>query len=83
MKTSTDRMLTTHTGSLPRSKALSTMLVKREQRNPFDQAAFEADNLHRREPPATEDLMWTKLRSQLSEPMEAIDPLADQHPGSP
>ena len=34
MKTSTDRVLTTHTGSLPRSKALSAMLVKREQRKP-------------------------------------------------
>jgi 5-methyltetrahydropteroyltriglutamate--homocysteine methyltransferase len=43
MKTSTDRMLTTHTGSLPRSKALSSMLIKREQKKPFDQAAFEAE----------------------------------------
>ena len=43
MKTSTDRILTTHTGSLPRSKALSAMLVKREQKKPFDQAAFQAE----------------------------------------
>ena len=43
MKTSTERILTTHTGSLPRSKALSAMLVKREQRKPFDKAAFEAE----------------------------------------
>jgi 5-methyltetrahydropteroyltriglutamate--homocysteine methyltransferase len=43
MKTSTDRILTTHTGSLPRSKALSAMLVKREQRKPFDQAEFQAE----------------------------------------
>lgn len=43
MKTSTDRILTTHTGSLPRTKALSQMLVKREQRKPFDKAAFEAE----------------------------------------
>jgi 5-methyltetrahydropteroyltriglutamate--homocysteine methyltransferase len=43
MKTSTDRILTTHTGSLPRSKALSAMLVKREQRKPYDQAAFQAE----------------------------------------
>jgi len=40
LKTSTDRILTTHTGSLPRSKALSAMLVKREQRKPFDREAF-------------------------------------------
>ena len=43
MKTSTDRILTTHTGSLPRSKALSAMLVKREQRKPYDAAAFQAE----------------------------------------
>ena len=43
MKTSTDRILTTHTGSLPRSKALSAMLVKREQRKPYDTAAFEVE----------------------------------------
>ena len=43
MKTSTDRILTTHTGSLPRSKALSAILVKREQRKPYDTAAFHAE----------------------------------------
>jgi 5-methyltetrahydropteroyltriglutamate--homocysteine methyltransferase len=43
MKTSTDRILTTHTGSLPRSKALSAMLVKREQKKAFDQAVFQAE----------------------------------------
>jgi 5-methyltetrahydropteroyltriglutamate--homocysteine methyltransferase len=43
MKTSTDRILTTHTGSLPRSKALSAMLVKREQRKPYDTAAFQVE----------------------------------------
>src|SRR5258707_7334367 len=43
MKTSTDRILTTHAGSLPRSKALSAMLVKREQRKPYDTAAFAAE----------------------------------------
>jgi 5-methyltetrahydropteroyltriglutamate--homocysteine methyltransferase len=43
MKTSEERILTTHTGSLPRSKALSAMLVKREQRKPYDHAALEAE----------------------------------------
>ena len=43
MKASTDRILTTHTGSLPRSKALSAMLVKREQRKAYDAAAFHAE----------------------------------------
>ncbi len=40
MKTSIDGILTTHTGSLPRSKALSSLLVKREQRKPYDDAAL-------------------------------------------
>lgn len=43
MKTSTDRILTTHTGSLPRSKTLSSLLVKREQRKPFDEAELRAE----------------------------------------
>jgi 5-methyltetrahydropteroyltriglutamate--homocysteine methyltransferase len=43
MKTSTDQILTTHTGSLPRSKALSAMLVRREQRKPFDEAELRAE----------------------------------------
>jgi hypothetical protein len=46
MQASTDRILTTHTGSLPRSKALSALLVKREQRKPFDPAAL-ADEIAR------------------------------------
>ncbi len=43
MKNSGDRILTTHTGSLPRSKALSAMLVKREQRKPYDPSALQAE----------------------------------------
>ncbi len=43
MKTSTERILTTHTGSLPRTKALSALLVKREQRKPFDSAVLKAE----------------------------------------
>lgn len=43
MLTSRDHILTTHTGSLPRSKALSAMLVKREQRKPYDEQALEAE----------------------------------------
>ena len=45
MKSSSDRILTTHTGSLPRSKALSALLVKREQRKAYDGNAL-ADNIH-------------------------------------
>ena len=40
MKRSTSRILTTHTGSLPRSKALQELLRLREERLPYDPAAF-------------------------------------------
>ena len=43
MKSSSDRILTTHTGSLPRSKALSALLVKREQRKTYDAGALQAE----------------------------------------
>ena len=43
MKNSNDRILTTHTGSLPRSKALSALLVKREQRKPYDPGVLQAE----------------------------------------
>ena len=42
MKTSTDRILTTHTGSLPRPKPLIDVIIAREQGKPIDAAAFEA-----------------------------------------
>ena len=43
MKSSSDRILTTHTGSLPRSKALSALLVKREQHKTYDAGALQAE----------------------------------------
>ncbi len=42
MKTSTDRILTTHTGSLPRPKSLIETIIAREQGKPVDPATFEA-----------------------------------------
>jgi 5-methyltetrahydropteroyltriglutamate--homocysteine methyltransferase len=36
MKTSTDRILTTHVGSLPRPPALRDLLVKKDQGQPYD-----------------------------------------------
>jgi len=36
MKTSTDRILTTHVGSLPRPAALRELLVKKDQGQPYD-----------------------------------------------
>ena len=41
MKRSTDRILTTHTGSLPRPPDLEQMLFDREEGRPVDRAAFD------------------------------------------
>jgi 5-methyltetrahydropteroyltriglutamate--homocysteine methyltransferase len=41
MKTSQDRILTTHTGSLPRGDALSDILVAKANGEAFDAAAFD------------------------------------------
>src|SRR4051812_40335799 len=42
MKTSTDRILTTHTGSLPRPKPLLDIILGREQGEKIDAVTFEA-----------------------------------------
>jgi len=41
MKTSRDRILTTHVGSLPRPKALYDEIVAKEEGRPLDEAVFE------------------------------------------
>jgi 5-methyltetrahydropteroyltriglutamate--homocysteine methyltransferase len=41
MKFSTDRILTTHVGSLPRSQAVVDLLLKRETGAPYDHAEFD------------------------------------------
>ena len=43
MKLSTDRILTTHVGSLPRPQALVDLLVKKDQDQPYDHAAFDRE----------------------------------------
>ena len=43
MKTSTDRILTTHTGSLPRPKPLIDLILRREKGEAVDATAFEAE----------------------------------------
>src|SRR6202051_3542563 len=43
MKTSTDRILTTHTGSLPRPKPLLDLILAKEQGQSIDAATFEAE----------------------------------------
>jgi 5-methyltetrahydropteroyltriglutamate--homocysteine methyltransferase len=40
---SRDRILTTHVGSLPRSEALSELLVRREESQSYDQAQLDAE----------------------------------------
>jgi 5-methyltetrahydropteroyltriglutamate--homocysteine methyltransferase len=44
MKTSTDRILTTHTGSLPRPQPLAEMILGRERGDKIDSAAYEASS---------------------------------------
>ena len=41
MKLSVDRILTTHVGSLPRSAAVTELLLKKERGEPYDQAQFD------------------------------------------
>ena len=41
MQTSRDRILTTHTGSLPRPPELRALLVKKDQGEPYDKAELE------------------------------------------
>jgi 5-methyltetrahydropteroyltriglutamate--homocysteine methyltransferase len=52
MKTSTDRILTTHTGSLPRSKALIDLILRREK-----DAAVTAQALETEVSRATDDVV--------------------------
>jgi 5-methyltetrahydropteroyltriglutamate--homocysteine methyltransferase len=42
MRLSTDRILTTHVGSLPRSATLVELLYKKDNGDPYDGAAFDA-----------------------------------------
>ncbi len=41
MRTSRDRILTTHVGSLPRSQAVTDQLLKKERGEPYDRAEFD------------------------------------------
>ena len=43
MKTSSDRILTTHTGSLPRPKSLVDLILQREKEGTLDAQNFEAE----------------------------------------
>jgi 5-methyltetrahydropteroyltriglutamate--homocysteine methyltransferase len=41
MKTSQDRILTTHVGSLPRPPELRQLLVRKDQGEPYDKAELD------------------------------------------
>ena len=56
MKTSTDRILTTHTGSLPRPKALVDLVLAREEGRAVDASAFEAETVR-----AVEDVVARQI----------------------
>ncbi len=56
MKTSTDRILTTHTGSLPRPKPLVDLVLAREEDRAVDAGAFEAATAR-----AVEDVMTRQI----------------------
>jgi 5-methyltetrahydropteroyltriglutamate--homocysteine methyltransferase len=43
MKSSTDRILTTHTGSLARSEAVTELLLRKERGETYDHAAFDRE----------------------------------------
>jgi 5-methyltetrahydropteroyltriglutamate--homocysteine methyltransferase len=43
MKTSEDRILTTHVGSLPRTDKLAEMLIQRDHNEPIDETAFKQE----------------------------------------
>jgi 5-methyltetrahydropteroyltriglutamate--homocysteine methyltransferase len=45
MKTSTDRIITTHTGSLPRPKPLIDLILKREKGEAVDAKTFDAETV--------------------------------------
>ena len=57
MKTSTDRILTTHTGSLPRPKPLVDLVLEREEGREVDAAAFEAETARAVEDVVTRQIM--------------------------
>ena len=44
MKLSTERILTTHVGSLPRPKSLLELILAKEEGRPVDAAAFESQS---------------------------------------
>lgn len=61
---STDRILTTHTGSLPRSAALTALLVARDQGKDYDRAALRAE---------IADVLHASVTAQLDSGLDIIN----------
>jgi 5-methyltetrahydropteroyltriglutamate--homocysteine methyltransferase len=64
MKYSTERILTTHTGSLPRPAELQELLYAQERGEPFDQAIFEEK---------VRSAVQTTVRQQVAAGMDVIN----------
>src|SRR4051812_28263236 len=71
MKRSTDRILTTHTGSLPRPPELIELIRKRELGEPVDEANFEA---------TVKQAVHDVVRKQID---AGIDSISDGEEGKP
>jgi len=71
VKTSTDRILTTHTGSLPRPKPLVDLVLAREEGRAVDAGAFEAESAR-----AVEDVVARQIAA-------GIDTISDGEMSKP
>ena len=80
MKTSQDRILTTHVGSLPRPPELKEVLVRKDQGQPYDNDAL--DRLTRQ---AVFDIVRRQAQKEMPANVEAlkrrIEAPQPQHPG--
>ncbi|HLY47156.1 MAG TPA: cobalamin-independent methionine synthase II family protein [Stellaceae bacterium] len=72
MQTSRERILTTHTGSLPRPPELRALLVKKDQGEPYDQAELER---------LTRDAVATIVRRQVEAGVDVVNDGEMSKPG--
>ena len=72
MQTSRERILTTHTGSLPRPPELRALLVKKDQGEPYDQAELER---------LTRDAVATIVRRQVEDGVDVVNDGEMSKPG--
>jgi len=72
MKTSTDHILTTHVGSLPRPAALRELLVKKDQGQPYDKAELARQ---------TKQAVYSIVRRQAEAGVDIVDDGEMSKPG--